>query len=86
LELAAAGGETGCTPHNRRFVAPSLTVGANVTPDLVTLAHDPQTSGGLLAAVAPDRVNALEAAFDAAGVERWWIGVVEAGDAGVAFG
>ena len=45
-----------------------------VRPDLVTLAHDPQTSGGLLAAVPPDRVADVEAAFDAAGVERWWVG------------
>ena len=51
--------------------------------DLVTLAHDPQTSGGLLAAVAPDRVEALESAFDAAGVEHWWIGNVAAGEPGV---
>ena len=47
---------------------------ADVPDDLVTIAHDPQTSGGLLAAVAPDRVEALEAAFDAAGVDHWWIG------------
>ena len=54
-----------------------------MTADLVTIAHDPQTSGGLLAAVAPDRVDALEAAFDAAGVERWWIGSVSTGEPGV---
>jgi selenide,water dikinase len=82
-ELAAAGVETGGAAHNRRFVAPSLDVGSEVPDDLVTIAHDPQTSGGLLAAVAPDRVEALEAAFDAAGVERWWIGNVAAGDPGV---
>ena len=52
--------------------------------ELVTLAHDPQTSGGLLAAVAPDRVAAVEAAFEAAGVERWWIGTVDSGEPGVA--
>jgi selenide,water dikinase len=83
LELAAAGVETGGAAHNRRFAASSLDVGANVTADLVTIFHDPQTSGGLLAAVAPDRVGALEAAFDAAGVEHWWIGSVAAGEPGV---
>ena len=52
LELAAAGVETGGAAHNRRFVAPSLTVARRrARPELVTLAHDPQTSGGLLAAV-----------------------------------
>ena len=34
-------------------------------PELVTLAHDPQTSGGLLAAVGPDRIDEIEAALDA---------------------
>jgi selenide,water dikinase len=82
-ELAAAGVETGGAAHNRRFVAPSLDVTDSVPDDLVTIAHDPQTSGGLLAAVAPDRVEALEAAFEAASVERWWIGNVAAGEPGV---
>ena len=60
LALAAAGIETGGAAHNRRFVAGSLEVGGDVTPDLVTLAHDPQTSGGLLAAIPPDEVDAGE--------------------------
>ncbi len=82
-DLAAAGVETGGAAHNRRFVAGSLEVGATVPADLVTLAHDPQTSGGLLAAVPPDGIHALESAFDAAGVERWWVGTVTSGDPGV---
>ena len=84
LDLATAGVETGGAAHNRRFVAPALEVGANVTADLVTIAHDPQTSGGLLAAVGPGDVAAVDAALDAAGVERWWIGRVDPGEPGVA--
>ena len=83
-DLAAAGVETGGAAHNRRFVADSLEVGADVAPELVTLAHDPQTSGGLLAAVPTEVVAAVEDAFDSAGVERWWIGRVEDGEPGVA--
>jgi len=77
LELAAAGVETGGAAHNRRFVAPALVVGRDVPADLVTLAHDPQTSGGLLAAVPSDRLPAVESALDAAGVEHWRVGRVE---------
>jgi selenide,water dikinase len=83
LELAAAGVETGGAAHNRRFVRPSLTVAEGVSPELVTLAHDPQTSGGLLAGVPADQVEAVDSAFAAAGVERWWVGRVEAGEPAV---
>jgi selenide,water dikinase len=77
--LATAGIETGGAAHNRRFVAPALEVGAGVPPDLVTLAHDPQTSGGLLAAIPEASIGPVEAALDAAGVELWRVGRVEEG-------
>ncbi len=84
LDLAAAGVETDGASHNRRYVAGSLDVAAGVPSERITLAHDPQTSGGLLAAVPPDLVATVEGAFDDAGVERWWIGRVETGEPGVA--
>ena len=83
LALAAAGVETGGAGHNRRFVAPALEVAPGVSPPLVALAHDPQTSGGLLAAVPPGVLAAVEAALDSAGVASWRVGRVEDG-AGIA--
>jgi selenide,water dikinase len=82
-ELAADGVETGGAAHNRRFVAPTLTLGETVAPAMVTLAHDPQTSGGLLAAVPADEVDDTVRALNAAGVQAWRVGRVEDG-AGVA--
>jgi selenide,water dikinase len=78
LELAVAGVETGGAAHNRRFVLPALRVADGVAPELVTLAHDPQTSGGLLAAVPPARLAAIRAALTSAGVDHWVVGRVEA--------
>jgi selenide,water dikinase len=83
LELARNGIETGGAAHNRRFVADELTVDAGVDPALVTLAHDPQTSGGLLAALPAGRAASTIDALRAAGVEHWVVGRVEGG-AGVA--
>jgi len=77
LDLIRAGVETDGAAHNRRFVAPALEVGSDVLPESVTLAHDPQTNGGLLAAVPPAGLEALEGALDAAGVPHWRIGRVE---------
>jgi len=78
VELALAGVETGGAAHNRRFVAPALVVGAGVPEEVVTLAHDPQTSGGLLAAIPADKAAAVEDALRAAGVSTWTIGHAEA--------
>jgi selenide,water dikinase len=83
LDAARAGVETGGAGHNRRFTAPALTVGDDIAPELVALAHDPQTSGGLLAAVAPSDVETLRADLAAAGAESWRVGRVEAGEPGV---
>jgi selenide,water dikinase len=78
-ELAADWVETGGAAHNRRFVAPALTLGETVTPAMVALAHDPQTSGGLLAAVPADEVDDTVRALNGAGVQAWRIGRVEDG-------
>jgi selenide,water dikinase len=80
IELARAGVETGGAAHNRRFVAPALSVADGVAPELVTLAHDPQTSGGLLAAIPRDAVKDLHQALIDAGLEHWPVGRVEASD------
>jgi len=77
LDLARSGVETGGAAHNRRFVAPSLELASNVSPELVVLAHDPQTSGGLLAAVPPESLADIRRALDTAGVPSWQIGQVE---------
>jgi selenide,water dikinase len=79
LDLAEAGVETGGAAHNRRFVAADLTVANVVPPAVVTLAHDPQTSGGLLAAVAGSDLDDTIRALNAVGVQAWRIGRVEAG-------
>ena len=76
LAVAVSGIETGGAAHNRRFVG-ALDIGADVRPESVTLAFDPQTSGGLLAAVPPDAVTSVGDALHAAGVEHWWVGNVE---------
>jgi selenide,water dikinase len=80
LDLAHAGVETGGAAHNRRYVLPSLTLDAHVTPALVTLAHDPQTSGGLLAAIPRAAVKDLHRALEDAGVRHWAVGRVEAAE------
>jgi selenide, water dikinase len=77
LELANAGIETGGAAHNRRFVAPSLTIADGVPDGIVALAHDPQTSGGLLAAVPPDRLDAVRAGLIDRDVDHWIVGRVE---------
>ncbi len=79
LDVAGAGVETGGAAHNRRFVTAELTVADSVPASLVSLAHDPQTSGGLLAAVPAREIDSVLAELEAAGVDAWRIGHVEDG-------
>jgi selenide,water dikinase len=85
LELARGGVETGGAAHNRRFVAGSLKIGNSVPSESVTLAHDPQTSGGLLAAVPEVLLSTVEAELDRAGVPHVRVGRADSAieDAGV---
>jgi selenide, water dikinase len=76
--LAEAGVETGGAAHNRRFVAPALEL-RDVPPELEALAHDPQTSGGLLAAGSWSTIDMIRIELADAGVESWVVGEVEAG-------
>jgi len=77
LDLARAGVETTGAGHNRRYVLPALTLGFDVPAELVVLGHDPQTSGGLLAAIDPSNLDSVRIALEASDVEHWLIGHVE---------
>ena len=79
IDLARAGLETRGAAHNRRFVLDALKVRGGVSDELVTLAHDPQTSGGLLAAIPADRLAAVTEELEGAGLPAWQIGEVEEG-------
>ena len=80
LDAARAGVSTVGTRDNRDFA--ELEVG-DAAPELVELAHDPQTAGGLLVALPREQGMALEAEFARAGLFLARVGAVEAG-AGVA--
>ena len=56
-----------------------LTVADEVPPALAALLFDPQTSGGLLAAVPPHALTNLEEVFRAADEPFWFIGTVTEG-------
>jgi selenide,water dikinase len=79
LDLARAGVETGGAAHNRRFALPALSADDGLAAELVTLAHDPQTSGGLLAAIPAERLSVVQAALEKAGVDAWRVGRIEEG-------
>ncbi len=66
---------TGGDPRNRDHVQRHVTVDAGVSDVAAAIGYDPQTSGGLLAAVDPAAANELVAAG------FWSVGDVVAGDA-----
>jgi selenide,water dikinase len=62
LRAAEAGIRTGGDARNRAHLTGRVAVGAGVPAAIEAIAYDPQTSGGLLAAVEPRDVGALEGA------------------------
>jgi selenide, water dikinase len=72
LDAAAAGTRTGGDARNREYLTGNLDSAAAAHHE--ALCFDPQTSGGLLAAVTPNGATALERG-------GWWrVGSVEAGE------
>jgi selenide,water dikinase len=65
-ELAKGGLKTRGDKSNRAFLKGRYETAAGVDPTREDLCFDPQTSGGLLLVVAPDRADALVAALKAA--------------------
>jgi selenide,water dikinase len=69
LGYAARGLTTGGANNNRAYLKESIRLEGNLSEALQAVLYDPQTSGGLLMAVAPDRTHALLDALAAEGVE-----------------
>ena len=59
LELAAAGMLTSGNKTNREYVGEDVKIDDSVDENLVKLLFDPQTAGGMLISVTPDRSQAL---------------------------
>jgi selenide,water dikinase len=76
LDAAAAGVSTAGTRNNKAYAAVEL---GDVRPELVELAYDPQTAGGLLVSLPRDRGPALEAEFARAGLFLARVGAVRSG-------
>lgn len=67
---------------NRHHANPRFTAAANPEDPRAELLFDPQSSGGLLIACPPDRVDALGARLREAGAERTVIGCLTATESG----
>jgi len=77
LDSARDGVSTAGTRNNRAYA--EVEIASSVAPELVELAYDPQTAGGLLVALPKEKGFALEAEFERAGLFLARVGAVEAG-------
>jgi selenide,water dikinase len=59
LELASAGVVTGADKTNREYVGEDIQIDESVSTDMRRLLYDPQTAGGMLIAISPDRAPDL---------------------------
>ena len=74
LEYASRGIVTGGASRNRSHLQDKVTFSGKVTEEMQHILFDPQTSGGLLLAVDPERAAEVEARFAAAELPLWHIG------------
>jgi len=74
----ASGNRSGGLGSNQEYFSPGVVVTAGVDASLEILLYDPQTSGGLLVAVAPGAADELAGALKRADVQTRVIGSVRA--------
>lgn len=76
LEMAKAGHIPGGLKNNREFVSDCAEFAASVSQEFRDLLFDPQTSGGLLIAIAPDAAAAAQTALETRNVLSRLVGSV----------
>lgn len=79
MEYAYRGVLTGGGARNRKHLDGTIRIDRAVSPDLTHLLYDPQTSGGLLMAVAPEHAAEVECRFAAENAPAWRVGEVQPG-------
>jgi selenide, water dikinase len=76
IEAARAGFLSGGLANNREFLEGCAVFDDSVPEEFRSLLLDPQTSGGLLTAIAPGAVEAAQAAFERHGIKARVVGEV----------
>lgn len=82
LEMAEMGIVPGGSHRNRLFYLPQVDGAEQLKPEIRDILFDPQTSGGLLIAVSPDKLTELTEKLHKAGAGAFLIGGVEENPAG----
>ncbi len=81
-EMAAMGLIPGGAYKNRDHYLPNVVDGEKLPNEILDVMADPQTSGGLLIAVASERLEALLGKLKEKGAKGWTVGRVHEGPAG----